>query len=90
MNEFKTTEKEKVFEDLLKALKPFLGTLKRLDYGDKLLIFDYSGQEFEIKLKEKPKKYKCKLCGRSGFTKKSPHNCVGGSRKRNFEWEELK
>lgn len=36
------------------------------------------------------KRYRCLLCGRSKFTRKSPHNCVGGFRKRGLKWEEIK
>lgn len=32
-------------------------------------------------------RYKCLLCGRNKFTRKSPHHCVGGFRKRNIKWE---
>ena len=31
-------------------------------------------------------RYKCLLCGRNKFTRKSPHKCVGGFRKRGFIW----
>ena len=34
----------------------------------------------------KPIRYQCMLCGRDKFTRKSPHNCSGGFRKRNIEW----
>lgn len=37
-----------------------------------------------------PKRYKCLLCGRDKFTRKSPHVCVGGFRKRKIKWEEIK
>lgn len=35
------------------------------------------------------KTYKCLLCGRDKFTKKTPHQCVGGYRKRKLKWEEI-
>lgn len=35
------------------------------------------------------KKYKCLLCGRDKFTRKSPHKCNGGFRKRKIKWEEV-
>lgn len=35
---------------------------------------------------KKPIRYKCLLCGRDKFTRKSPHNCIGGFRKRNIKW----
>lgn len=38
----------------------------------------------------KKKIWKCLLCGRDKFTKKSPHNCNSGYRKRNIKWEEVK
>ena len=34
-------------------------------------------------------RYKCLLCGRDTFTRKSPHKCVGGFRKRKIQWEEV-
>lgn len=34
-------------------------------------------------------KYKCELCGRNNFDRKSPHNCKGGFRKRNIVWSEI-
>lgn len=37
-----------------------------------------------------PVKYKCLLCGRDKFTRKSPHNCKGGFRKKNIIWEDVK
>jgi hypothetical protein len=33
--------------------------------------------------------YKCLLCGRDKFTRKSHHNCVGGFRKRGLRWEPI-
>lgn len=43
---------------------------------------------FAIKLKD-PKliRYKCLLCGRDKFTRKSPHNCNSGFRKHKIQWE---
>lgn len=42
----------------------------------------------ERNLQEPPKaKYRCLLCGRDKFTRKSPHNCSGGFRKRKIKWE---
>ena len=38
---------------------------------------------------EKPVRYECMLCGRDKFTRKSPHNCVGGFRKRKIEWKPI-
>ena len=32
------------------------------------------------------KRYRCLLCGRDKFTRKSPHQCVGGFRKRRIRW----
>ena len=32
-------------------------------------------------------KYKCLLCGRDNFDRKSPHQCNTGMRKRNIEWK---
>jgi len=34
-------------------------------------------------------KWKCLLCGRHKFTHKSPHNCVGGFRKRKIIWQQV-
>lgn len=34
-------------------------------------------------------KWKCMLCGRDKFTRKSPHNCVGGFRKRKIVWQQI-
>lgn len=31
-------------------------------------------------------KLTCLLCGRDKFTRKSPHNCIGGFRKRRIIW----
>jgi hypothetical protein len=33
--------------------------------------------------------YKCLLCGRDKFTRKSHHNCVGGFRKKSLKWEAI-
>lgn len=88
--QFQSTEKEKIFENLITKIRPFLRKLKSVDYGALLLRFDFNGQTFEIKLIEKPKNYRCKLCGRDKFTKKSHHNCKGRYRTGGFEWEELK
>lgn len=38
---------------------------------------------------KKPVRYRCLLCGRDKFTRKSPHNCKGGFRKRNIKWEPI-
>ena len=35
---------------------------------------------------KKPVRYRCLLCGRDKFTRKSPHNCTGGFRRRNIKW----
>lgn len=38
------------------------------------------------------KRYKCLLCGRDKFTRKSPHKCAGTGgnvRKRGLKWEEV-
>ena len=63
MNKFKSTEKDKAFEDLLNELRPFLRNSKRLDYGsadkpnaekhlsEHTLRGDYKGYEFVIELK---------------------------------------
>ena len=32
-------------------------------------------------------RYKCLLCGRDKFTRKSPHNCNSGFRKHKIQWE---
>jgi len=34
-------------------------------------------------------KYKCTKCGRDTFDKPSPHNCIGGFRKRKLTFETL-
>lgn len=34
-------------------------------------------------------RYKCLLCGRNKFTKKTPHYCIGGYRKRGLKWEKI-
>jgi len=31
-------------------------------------------------------KLTCLLCGRDKFIRKTPHNCVGGRRKRGLKW----
>ena len=36
-----------------------------------------------------PARYRCLLCGRDKFTHKTPHNCVGGYRKRKIKWEPI-
>lgn len=33
--------------------------------------------------------WKCMLCGRDKFTRKSPHKCKGGFRKRKIVWEKV-
>ena len=33
--------------------------------------------------------YRCLLCGRDKFTRKSHHNCTGGFRKRGLRWEPI-
>jgi len=38
---------------------------------------------------KKPVRYRCLLCGRDKFTRKIPHNCNGGFRKRNIQWEPI-
>lgn len=38
---------------------------------------------------KKPVRYRCLLCGRDKFTRKSPHNCKGGFRKRNIKWQPI-
>lgn len=35
------------------------------------------------------KRYQCLLCGRNKFTKRTPHNCKGGYRKRRIAWKEI-
>ena len=40
-------------------------------------------------LTPKPSRYKCLLCGRDKFTRKSPHNCNHGFRKRNIKWQPI-
>lgn len=40
-------------------------------------------------LSKKPTRYRCLLCGRDKFTRKSPHNCKGGFRKRNIQWQPI-
>lgn len=32
-------------------------------------------------------KYECLLCGRHNFDNPSPHNCIGGFRKRKLQWK---
>lgn len=34
-------------------------------------------------------RYRCLLCGRDKFTRKSPHNCISGFRKRGIKWETI-
>lgn len=34
-------------------------------------------------------RWKCMLCGRNKFTRKSPHKCVGGFRKRKIIWQKV-
>lgn len=34
-------------------------------------------------------RYKCLLCGRDKFIKPTPHNCIGGFRKRGLKWERI-
>ena len=34
-------------------------------------------------------KYKCLLCGRDKFTRKTAHHCAGGYRKHGIKWEEI-
>jgi len=31
-------------------------------------------------------RYKCNLCGKDTFTRKTPHKCIGGYRKRGLKW----
>jgi hypothetical protein len=31
-------------------------------------------------------KLTCLLCGRDTFTRKTPHNCIGGYKKRGLSW----
>ena len=38
---------------------------------------------------KKAKRYKCLLCGRDKFIRRTPHNCVSGYRKRHIKWEEI-
>lgn len=33
--------------------------------------------------------WKCLLCGRNTFTRRTAHNCVGGYRKHNIKWEAI-
>lgn len=35
------------------------------------------------------KRYRCLLCGRDKFTRKTPHHCNTGYRKHNIKWEEF-
>lgn len=42
-----------------------------------------------IKSAEKIVGYKCLLCGRDKFVRKTPHKCKGGFRKHNFEWQAI-
>lgn len=37
----------------------------------------------------KKHKYKCLLCGRDDFNTPTPHNCIGGFRKRKLKWEKV-
>ena len=34
-------------------------------------------------------RWRCLLCGRDKFTRKSPHNCNTGFRKRHIRWEKV-
>ncbi|MCK5614175.1 hypothetical protein KAR91_70575 [Candidatus Pacearchaeota archaeon] len=63
MNKFKSTPKDKIFEEFVNELRPFLRKSKRLDYGsadkpnaekhlsEHTLRGDYKGYEFVIELK---------------------------------------
>lgn len=56
--------------------------------------FYHSQMMSEFETKSKPcirlgARYKCLLCGRDKFTRKSPHNCVGGYRKHKIQWQEI-
>lgn len=42
-----------------------------------------------IDTEKKPTRYRCLLCGRDKFTRKTPHRCVNGYRRRNIKWEEI-
>jgi rubrerythrin len=42
-----------------------------------------------ITITSKSGKYRCLLCGRDKFTKKSPHKCIDGYRKHNLIFEEI-
>ena len=44
---------------------------------------------FEPEEKKEPIRYRCLLCGRDKFTRKTPHHCLGGFRRRNIKWEEI-
>lgn len=50
-------------------------------------------EAYKLQLQQPPVirsgRWKCMLCGRDTFTRKSPHKCVGGYRKRNIVWQEV-
>ena len=37
----------------------------------------------------KPDRYKCLLCERDKFTRKTPHKCSAGFRKRGLKWQPI-
>jgi hypothetical protein len=45
--------------------------------------------EYKQEPKEKPKRYKCLLCGRDKFTQKAAHICNRMYRRRGLKWEEI-
>lgn len=36
-----------------------------------------------------PARWECTVCGRDKFTKRTPHKCVGGYRKKNLKWRPI-
>ena len=64
-----------------------IGTIK-IDYNCKLCLPTKDCIKCS-KYKPKIVRWKCKLCGRDKFTRKSPHRCNSGFRKRHIIWEAI-
>ena len=74
-----------------------------VDHVDQIIQITFSGEDlFEYiqdavkfdkrKVREKPTqpaRYRCTLCGRDKFTRRTAHYCNHGYRKRGIVWEEL-
>jgi hypothetical protein len=64
----------------------------RIPYMDYILWLEnklLSGQYLSEKKSPVSKRFECLLCGRNKFSRKSPHQCVGGFRKHHIEWKEI-